>query len=868
MMKKGLLRLALPVCLLLGLLAAAPAARAEGTRDLAENGGGRPYTERYDAAVLGQQRLSVMHVYLMKGETVCFGTSVSDARLYNTVNGKNKDWLFSNDAMGTSYTDAQLAYVNTADIFLAPGNYANVSDAIAAGKTPGKAGTVLIDLPSQAGRTTPGCIYDSRQEAGGADLTGAGSGYKVSSVNTIASSAAGYIEGVKTNANTYTAPEDGIYTAAFFSSSHTGDTPVARDVTDTAPFSETQKGGCIASWDISVYSGGTRQPGRVFADKLCLNTGGADISSSVYAVTDDGYQYKADLNGMNPSDLMLFADNRGLLKVDETGSSSLMHSVRSDNDALSDLSEHGVELSASAYDSTLDREFALFFEKPSDEALRALKIAAPQAITASGISNFKFTGAGGAAQGYAGCGGTFSFTAEDVHAGSYQIVLSFSTGDAVLLSNALVPGTNSIAWDGRDARGSVVPAGTTCSAALTLKSGEIHFPLLDVEQNTGGIKITRLNGTAPDAVVYYNNSASGAGNAAYPWTAANWTVGDGADHSVTGVDSSAAAALSCGGDKTALDVWACGSSAAAGACSFSLTDTSFTATVNWNNDAGMPANGNPQSVSVTLRYSSGAPVTSDAEGKAITNPVTLNTSAASYTWHGLDASKTYIAAEAPAAGYTETVSAAAGNAADGYACTITNTYTPASLTLACVWNMNGSGEAHPDSAVFSVYTDANRQQKLGDYTLTDAGGWTETIPVDPTLTYYVYETAPDGYTVIGEGMADGSGSAGFTSVVTNSYNGGGKMSVEAFVAWHDSGFEADRPDSVLVTLCKDGIPVTTDAAGSPVTNPAILSASNGWYYIWPACWTKTRQRTVIPSQKPTQTATRWAAMPSRKKRSA
>ena len=864
MEKRGILCCGISLGILLASLIAAPSVQAEGAGDLASGGGYRPYTEQYNDGV-GQQKMSVMHVYLKAGETVCFGTSVSDAQLYSSNDGKPADWLFSNSAMGTGYTDAQLAYVNTADIYVTEGNYANIADAIGAGMTPGKHGVTLIDLPSDAGSTTPGYIYDRAQEAGGADITGSGTGYQTSDRNTISSQAAGYIAGAKTDANKITVESDGIYTAVFFSSSHMAEDPLMKQIDDTAPFSETQGSGTIAAWDISVYHGTTLETGRVFTSELNLNMGGNALDESgvstgslhagMYAVTDDGYQYLVDLNGLDASELTLYASRRGLLSLDSSGgSSSLLHSVRSESSTFSDLEDHGISLNQVPY-TDLDENYSLFFEKPSSEALKALNIDAPKAITADGISDFRFTGTGSTAanSGYAGQGGTFSFTSANDTAGSYQIELDFSSSDGgrVVLSNALTSGVNSIAWDGKDANGSPVPAGTYSAVSLKLKSGEVHIPLLDAEQNPDGIRIIRQNGSGTDAekaAVYYNNSAANAGDASSPWTAASWTVGDGMDETA-GTDSASGAmaftdagtagtSLLGDGDRAALDVWTYGSSVEIplNSYSFSLMDTCFTAAAAWNNDAGTPAGGNPASVTMTLAYSDGTAVTADALGRAITNPAVLDASNHfSATWQNLDASRTYMASETPVAGYTLSSSKITGSAAEGYAVTVTNTYAPTSLKLSCTWDTNGNtGAALPASASFSVYRDAAKTSLYGTYTLDSASGWTKTIEgLDPALSYYVYESEVSGYASSPGGKACGNGADGFTSSFVNTLNDGGNAIVQAFVQWDNgSAGPAFQPKSVEVTLLLNGVTATADAKGNPVTNPVTLSDANGWYYAW------------------------------------
>lgn len=485
---------------------------AEGTKDMAGDSGSRPYTEWYQDGAL--QNMTTLHVYLNAGETVYLGTSVSNAKLYNENNGTASDWLFSNAAMGASYSDQQLLYVNTADIYLAEGSYSSVAEAISAGKTPGKEGVTLIDLSSDSDNTTPGYIYDRTQEKGGADLRGNGTGYKVSSANTISSDTEGYTAGTKTNANVFTAANTGIYTVAFFSSNSSSQDPFLETVDDSTPFEETQGTGTIASWDISVYNNGALQTGRVFTNLLNLNAGGnsfdengistGSLNTKIYAVTNDGYQYQLDLNGLDASELSLYANQLGLLTQNGTDTSSLMHSVRGNTNTLTDLSDHNINLNR-------NNNYNLFFETPSQEVLTCLGINTEvKEASNDGISDFTFTGDSNttANQGYAGHGGTFTFKSQNTTASTYEITLDFTSinGGTVVLSNAL-NSTNSIYWDGKDANGSYVPAGDYSShVSLKLISGEVHFPLLDAEQNPNGIKITRQNGSASDkTTVYYKN---------------------------------------------------------------------------------------------------------------------------------------------------------------------------------------------------------------------------------------------------------------------------------------------------------------------------------------------------------------------------
>ena len=138
--------------------------------------------------------------------------------------------------------------------------------------------------------------------------------------------------------------------------------------------------------------------------------------------------------------------------------------------------------------------------------------------------------------------------------------------------------------------------------------------------------------------------------------------------------------------------------------------------------------------------------------------------------------------------------------------------------------------------------------------LNNKNSWTTTITnVDPTLTYYVYETAytphngsttkiddsfTKAYVIRGDSKANGNGDTGFYKTITNSYNAGAFMSVEVFKIWTDDNLENTvyRPSSIQVTLLKDGEPVKSSELNptGTIENPVTLNEENDWQYIWPA----------------------------------
>jgi len=811
---------------------------AEGSRELCEGAsasvGYRPYTERNSSETAGEVRDQVIKVYMKQGETVCFGTSVSNAKLG-----------FTNAKMGTALTAAELTALNDNDILIMTPSWDSSANSHAYPYINGKKddSILLYNVAENPADTTRGYIADYARETAGPNLGTETAGYAPFS---------------------YKAEEPGVYCFKFFSENHDKGNP--EKVRVTAAWN--QRGNCVAAWDTTVVgTDGKVINGRTFTDTLFLNMGqnGSNgesvLMSKVYAVTGDGYQYLVNFNGLDPYGFVFFANNRGLLDSSKSGSiRSLYHSVKSLNNQLSDLSAHSILLNNLPYDPAADQTYSIFFNKPDSTALEALGIGNPD--TSGSVSDFKFTG-NADGTGYVGKGGTFSFSVDTgkVTATSYQITLDFTGtgGGKVVLSNTLSNGKNSIFWNGKDANGKYVPAGTyTVSAAnVELKGGEVHFPLLDAESNPRGLIIGRINGTgaseaSPDYTVHYNNSgSSNIGDATAPWSPdVNWNVADKKDETA-GVSSASGAMVytNKAGDQTALDIWANYSSQGmTSPYSFTLTAASFTVTKTWNR-SGISADNKtytdteylPQSVTMTLKDGSGNVVTADAAGDAITNPVTWNTSSSvNYTWTALDPAKTYSVTENAVAGYQTAYGNVTGNASDGYAQTVTNTYQPTYLVIKKVWDHGSQNQADWPTSVTVNITGKNAAGETkytnNGYTVTGDTSkttWTSTIyGLDPSLTYSLTEDTVSGYdsAVFGPG---GTPEDGYGIYVVNIYNSSSQISLAAFKYWKDSD-DTYRPSSVTMTLCKaDGTPVDKDANGNAITNPVTLSDANDWYTIWP-----------------------------------
>ncbi|WP_407541979.1 hypothetical protein Q0M94_17015 (plasmid) [Deinococcus radiomollis] len=293
---------------------------------------------------------------------------------------------------------------------------------------------------------------------------------------------------------TYTPPSAGIYQIEFIAPNNASNGNPIPNLT-TTQWTAAAGDSTIAAWDITVYSGVTAQTGRVYANYFSLNTGtnGKFIKLQAYILTRDGYQYSVTQN-LDPYGYIFFANNKGI--VDGTNNPTYA-SAPGTSTAF-----HSPNVADTATDYT-----AKIFLFPPSASLPASSggewLRPPAPTVAPSPTNLTFAGRDGTT-GYAGSsngyltGGTFTFTNPGTSNFAYRLTIPLSSNgtstDRVLLGTA-TPGTNTVDWDGLDGSTTPqpVPAGTTNYAAFVkLYGGEIHFPLLDVE-NSNGLVIQRLS---------------------------------------------------------------------------------------------------------------------------------------------------------------------------------------------------------------------------------------------------------------------------------------------------------------------------------------------------------------------------------------
>lgn len=300
----------------------------------------------------------------------------------------------------------------------------------------------------------------------------------------------------------YQAPTTGIYTVVM--TGPAGFSPPANQETaPTGDLNVLQTGAdqntSIAAWDVTVRSGNVNdttsdQTGRLFTYYLTLFTGvtgaqGKPIgngtgSGVIYAVTTDGYIYRTGLNGIDPNGFVAYGNQIGFQNGNVN--TPLNYDLVANDDLLT-APLGGVTIAPP--------EFPLFFDNPLSspnfgEVFGQLGIPSPvEPFITPG--SFGFTGTVGGITSTVSSGGTFAYEANVTHVA--QIVISrdgqnfdpTNPQNRVLLQRQQSSGQFTITWDGLDNSGNPFPVGNYQSQLL-IRTGEYHFPLLDVEGSPNG----------------------------------------------------------------------------------------------------------------------------------------------------------------------------------------------------------------------------------------------------------------------------------------------------------------------------------------------------------------------------------------------
>ncbi|MCQ2331549.1 MAG: hypothetical protein MJZ55_06115, partial [Paludibacteraceae bacterium] len=280
--------------------------------------------------------------------------------------------------------------------------------------------------------------------------------------------------------------------------------PVEVDWTDAGQYEN------VAAWDISVFDVNDKLVnGRVFASYLALIIGNATGKhySNLYVLTQDGYQYSMNIQGIQPAGFILYADNVGLID-DGNGQTLNRNGVSSSN---KDIVPIGgvvtVHPDLDAKDDILTHR--IFFNEPDPniEFMHGGFPVSPQPIAS--IINCNFIGNTNQEDKYGNAdesmGGVFSVELD--RRSTYEIIIDCDNdgkfnnninnsgySDRVLTAAGCV-GVNYLSWNGLDGNGKPLPIGEYAIQVRT-HAGDFHFPMGDVENNPEGIEIKLLNALA------------------------------------------------------------------------------------------------------------------------------------------------------------------------------------------------------------------------------------------------------------------------------------------------------------------------------------------------------------------------------------
>ena len=456
-----------------------------------------------------------IHVFAFEGETITFGSSVANSKLNIAGTG-----TLSSSSADKTKVEQQLGKDATVDIVL----------------TDLDGNRILYDVVKDGKGHIPN--YQTEVLAKTMESVSGNSG-KV-----------GETEYTYTPL-TYPVHETGVYTFEFhsqdgagFADGHGNKRKHKNDMfsdVDTGNLDGVDCGGMVDAWDVSVFNEqGYKETGRVYADYLDFQEQ-YDVNESYYVLTSDNYIYRWDFKKAHPYTYNFFANNQGLL---EKGTDHILY--KSVKDLKNDISfnKFGVTYTyPGTPDTELTKSYKIFFEMPDEDLEGELF---NKAVTPDPATNLKFVSqvwdekTGQYVSGaYEGRGGWFQFDVENATTATLRIEFKEKDGGKkyapVEITQVVTPySTNRFFWDGRDGNGEIIPPGVytpeDISWTITTKAGEIHFPIVDVEDTAGGFTFTRVSPvynkdgvrldaddepdgattniyTATKSVIYYDNSA-------------------------------------------------------------------------------------------------------------------------------------------------------------------------------------------------------------------------------------------------------------------------------------------------------------------------------------------------------------------------
>ncbi len=382
-------------------------------------------------------------------------------------------------------------------------------------------GTIILKAPNgnkySSGTTvggTVGLISTRAQELAGPNRTGVTSGYTP------------YTRVVQSG-------EEGIWEIDFVSPKTSGNSGTT--VTGLTDYADAQwtlalsaaSAAEIAAFDVSVgsaYNPATLIPGRMYCNVFngtlpglfTVEDGG--FNGVFYVLTSNGTVYKVDNNGQNGFSFAFFVNNKGL----QSGGTAVTGSPNYVKNGTPSYLSADAAPPTTIYDPRLpdngaiDINHKLFFAPPANDlpvtsdisfngASKTTTWLKKQVVTPL-VTNLTIMGAEGVPNVVGPKGAYINFNSNSD--GSYKLVITCTGFASRTLTGTCVAGANSVLWDGKDGNGTSVSGSVSLDVTASLWASEVHFPFVDVEINTKGFIIQRLNTlNAPVSdIVYWDDS--------------------------------------------------------------------------------------------------------------------------------------------------------------------------------------------------------------------------------------------------------------------------------------------------------------------------------------------------------------------------
>ncbi len=300
----------------------------------------------------------------------------------------------------------------------------------------------------------------------------------------------------------------------------------------------------VLSWDITVSQnsaaneGGNTLTGRVFTNEYqsIISSNGNTTSPTFYLLTNEGLQFQIDYQDVDPWGFQINSNNKGIITGDNVptyASFELNEVTRSAEIATFDADKFYLyEPQARDTEGIINNK--VFFNLPDpnmpamalvtdivrgDSQMTWLYNEAPEyeieIIDVNLLSNDPAANNGVVDVLDRSNGALITYSTN--LGGNAQLVIDidndgiFGNNQDRVINAAAITGENQILWDGLDRDGVALPQqfNRALSYQLRINAGEIHLTLSDIENDLGGVRLTRLNGNAPSDQFLYDHSRLG-----------------------------------------------------------------------------------------------------------------------------------------------------------------------------------------------------------------------------------------------------------------------------------------------------------------------------------------------------------------------